>query len=199
MTGLRASTFPTEGDARVRLDVVLADAADEVRDWLARPRRPRRLALRATFGDDVGVLLVAGMDLPLPVADVVVILDAADGAGEARVLSVYPEATPSWAARQAATGQRGVPPPYPQLEQVALAWLGQDWDFDGATTVQAALARWRAAAGPGQVAEVRTEVAEVRALALPARDLAALFADLGVAAPHPSPADLLGALAEASG
>lgn len=208
MPSTRSSSFPSALEGRVRAAAVLAEHEHDIAEWARDRQRPRRLALRSTFAEDVGVLSSPGM-LLLPVADVVVVLELAasqpggDGAGPAprvELLAALPEATPGWAVAAAAlhdvdAARRS---PYPRLEQVALCWLGQDWAAGGATTAAAAVSAWAATAGDAERTAVRREAEDLIGIGLDPRDLGGLLVELGAAVPGVSGGELLALLISAA-
>lgn len=203
--GLRGA-FATPQAARDRAASVLAEHEHDVAEWARDTARPRRLALRSTFAEDVGVLSEPAMLAPLPVADVVVLLelggpDVTAGHGKVEFLAAFPEQTPGWVLAAAAVDEVVVAdgqsarvlghPPYPRLEQVCLGWLGQEWAREGAADAAAAVAGWRATAGTVERAAVRAEAEDLLGTGVDPRDLRSALRELGVALPEPEPGQLL--------
>ncbi len=210
MAARHAGSFPDEQTARAAVLTALAVHRERVEAWAAQLPAVPRWAVRTTAAEPVGALLSDPAGEPQPVADTVVVLvrgavtgsggraadgrTNGDGAAAYGVLTAYPERTPAWQLGQGALLSAGLTAgagcPYPELEQVALCWLGQDWDADGAAGAAAALAGWAAATPAG----TRERAARESALALeevPAPGLVSLLDDLGVAAPYDDPWDLL--------
>ncbi len=209
MPSSRSSSFPSEGEGRARAATVLAEHEHDIAEWARDRQRPRRLALRSTFAEDVGVISSPEMALPLPVADVVVVLElaasqpGANGAGPAprvELLAALPEATPGWTVAAAALHDAHAArrSPYPRLEQVALCWLGQDWTAGGATTAAAAVSAWAATAGDAERTAVRREAEDLIGIGLDPRDLDGLMVELGAAVPGVSAGELLALLVSAA-
>ncbi len=200
MSATRASTFLPGLDAGRLVDDLLTASGDALQVWQADRAAPPRLALRRTAEEPVGELTLVGVDDPLEVSDLVVVVEPRAEGPE--LVAAYAESTPAWALGGDPTlrliGVQGTVCPYPALQQLGLCWLGQGWDSDGLRGIREALVAWRTVDRSGLPGVVAEEVARLRAdTAGEEPFLAGLLGDLGVAVPYTDPVTVLDAVAVA--